>query len=345
MSKLNSISTVRIYHHRGFFFKGLYPSKSTMTYYTSTNASTGSRSDMETAASPNTSGLSTSAKVGIGIGVTSGGLAVLAALAFLMPTKLTHALQLPRGWIKALTIKWQRVSTSPPKTEVPTDVDDSTLDERTDAQETDEAPRSSRSTNSSSDTWLWEGTAVVFSILCFTAIFCVVRVYDQKASPTLPYGITLNSVISILGTASKSSLIFAVGESLGQLKWMWFWGTKRRLRDFQSFDSASRGPWGSSIILFEHKGNSIASIGALIIILALAFDPFLQQVLTFPLRQTSGPSNLNPQDSSFNQVHNILPLWDPDPRPGYSYPTSKGRSEYVTNFEDCLLYTSPSPRD
>ncbi|CAG7931605.1 unnamed protein product [Penicillium olsonii] len=118
---------------------------------------------------------------------------------------------------------------------------------------------------------------------------------------------------------------------------MWFWGTKRRLRDLQSFDSASRGPWGSSIILFEHKGNSIASIGALIIILTLAFDPFLQQVLTFPLRQTSGPSNLNPQDSSFNQVHDILPLWDPDPRPGYSYPTSKGRSEYVTNYEEAIL--------
>ncbi|CAI7613061.1 unnamed protein product [Penicillium viridicatum] len=323
----------------GFGIPGFYvDTKSTTTSSISVNASTTtSTSSTEARASSSTSELPTGTKAGIGIGVSFGGLAVLAALAFLMPAKLAHVFKLPLRWIKSLTIKWERVSTSPPKKQKPTDIGDGALGEGTDPQETDKAQKSSEWTRLSSDTWLWEASAVILSILCLTAIFCVVRVYDQKASPSLPYGITLNSVISILGTASKSSLIFAVGESLGQLKWMWFWRAKRRLRDLQSFDSASRGPWGSIIMLFQHKGTSIASLGALIIILALAFDPFLQQVLTFPLRQTPSLLNPNSQFSSFSQVHNILPLWGLDPTPGYSYWTSKEQEEYITNFREAIL--------
>ncbi|CAG7944807.1 unnamed protein product [Penicillium salamii] len=208
-----------------------------------------------------------------------------------------------------------------------------------------EAHRSSQGTKLGADTWLWEASAIIFSILCFTAMFCVVRVYDQQASPSLPYGITLNSVISILGTASKSSLIFAVAESLGQLKWMWFWKSRKPLRDFQSFDSASRGPWGSVVMLWQHKGATIASLGALITILALAFDPFLQQVLTFPLRQIPMPSSSNSHDSSFSQVYNISPPYIPRADRLLPYEIPEELEAYTTNFRDAILsgiWSSPS---
>jgi hypothetical protein len=46
-------------------------------------------------------------------------------------------------------------------------------------------------------------------------------------------------------------------------------------------DSASRGPLGSTILLFSLRARPLASFGAIITILALAFDPFIQQILQY----------------------------------------------------------------
>ncbi|OQE18293.1 hypothetical protein PENSTE_c018G06054 [Penicillium steckii] len=51
----------------------------------------------------------------------------------------------------------------------------------------------------------------------------------------------------------------------------------------QTFDSASRGPFGSMMMLFQNR-ISLASFGAVVIILSLAFDPFVQQIVTYPTR-------------------------------------------------------------
>ena len=61
-------------------------------------------------------------------------------------------------------------------------------------------------------------------------------------------------------------------------------GKESAVEDIQTFDSASRGPWGSASLLFSRHCCSFASAGALTTILALAFDPFIQQVLTHPSR-------------------------------------------------------------
>ncbi|CAG8423569.1 unnamed protein product [Penicillium salamii] len=248
-----------------------------------------------------------------------------------------HFFQRPLRWLDSLTIKWEKVSTSPSKKRKSSETEDDALGEDESLQEPEKPPKPSKWAKLSSDSWLWETSAVIFSALCFTAIFCVVWVYDQKTSPQLPYRITLNSVISILGTASKSSVIFAVGESLGQLKWLWFWTAERRLRDLQSFDNASRGPWGSFNMLLQHKGRSIASLGALVTILALAFDPFLQQILTFPLREIPNPSNENPEASSFSQVHAIAPILPPDYFRGSPKELSPEQAKYHATFLDAVL--------
>ncbi|CAG8213515.1 unnamed protein product [Penicillium salamii] len=138
-----------------------------------------------------------------------------------------------------------------------------------------------------SDTWIYEGVAMVFSVLCFIATITVLRVYEHKARPNLAYGITLNAIISILATGSKSSLLFVIGECIGQLKWVWFYkGKKKEHLDMQLFDSASRGPMGSLIVAFKHRGRSFVSLGAFILVFALVIDPFMQQVLVYPIRPT-----------------------------------------------------------
>lgn len=145
------------------------------------------------------------------------------------------------------------------------------------------------------DTWSSEILAIGFSLACFVAIVAVLSSFDGKQSPQLSYGLTLNTIVSILATACKSSLLFLVAESIGQLKWVWFFqqrkDTKRPLQDIQSFDGASRGPLGSLTILFEHKGLSLASLGATITLLSLAFDPFIQQIIDYPLEETTKNSD------------------------------------------------------
>ncbi|RJE20239.1 hypothetical protein PHISCL_07417 [Aspergillus sclerotialis] len=145
---------------------------------------------------------------------------------------------------------------------------------------------------------------MAFSASCFIAIFGILLAYDQKESPSFPQGLTLNAIVSILSTGSKSSLIFVIGECIGQLKWMWFQGeNKRPLNDLQSFDSASRGPFGSLLMCVQDRGRSLISIGALVTVLALAFDPFMQQVLSYPVRQVPVPSNTATAQQSVFPFH------------------------------------------
>jgi hypothetical protein len=156
------------------------------------------------------------------------------------------------------------------------------------------------------DTWLLEIIALIFSILAFAAIGGVLRGYEGKPFPNLAHGLTLNTIVSVLATASKSALIFVVAGSIGQLKWLWFREKNRSLSDIQTFDDASRGPMGSLTILIQHCGWSLASLGAYITILALAFDPFVQQILSYPVRQRPSSS----ESASVKQAHYFLPGLD-----------------------------------
>lgn len=143
------------------------------------------------------------------------------------------------------------------------------------------------------DTWYGETLILSFSFLSFLAIVIVLAVYDEKPSPSLKWGLKLNTIISILATACKSSLIFVVSEAMGQLKWIWFWTGKRKLKGLQTIDEASRGPLGSVSVLFSRpqKGRALIMLGAAITILALAFEAFMQQIVSYPVRQVDGKTD------------------------------------------------------
>ena len=92
--------------------------------------------------------------------------------------------------------------------------------------------------------------------------------------------------------------------AISQLKWRWF-SRSRPIIDFEGFDLASRGPWGSFLLLFQLKSryalqsstppfgtlliemsSHLAALGAWITVLALAIDPFTQQLIhPFPCEQ------------------------------------------------------------
>lgn len=72
-------------------------------------------------------------------------------------------------------------------------------------------------------------------------------------------------------------------ECISQLKWLWF-VRKERISGFQAFDDASRGPTGCLALLGKLRGMHLVSLGAAVTIAPVAFGPFAQQVVSYPLR-------------------------------------------------------------
>ncbi|PGH07831.1 hypothetical protein GX51_01541 [Blastomyces parvus] len=132
------------------------------------------------------------------------------------------------------------------------------------------------------DWWLWEIGACVTSLLALGTTVALLAVYSGKPEPELPKYITLNAIISILTNVVKLSLTAAVTAAISQLKWVWL-KDMRPLQDLQIFDDASRGLEGSLYILFHLRGRHLVCLGALITIVAMALEPFMQQLVVYPV--------------------------------------------------------------
>ncbi|OJZ83718.1 hypothetical protein ASPFODRAFT_35189 [Aspergillus luchuensis CBS 106.47] len=124
----------------------------------------------------------------------------------------------------------------------------------------------------------WELTGIIVSAGLLAAIIIILKVYDHQPQPKW-WHISLNSVISFLSTLSRASLMFSVGELIGQLKWVWFAQQEQPLSHLQSFDSASRGALGSLTLIWALRVQHFAGVGALAMVLALGFDPFSQLLI------------------------------------------------------------------
>lgn len=102
-------------------------------------------------------------------------------------------------------------------------------------------------TRVSKDGWLLELITLFLSIVLVIGIVILLRVYDGRQLPKWPYGLTLNTVVSILSNFASAALTGSVAAGISQLKWLWYADAKatgRRLGDLQLFDEASRGSLG-----------------------------------------------------------------------------------------------------
>ncbi|KAI9788937.1 MAG: hypothetical protein M1835_001998 [Candelina submexicana] len=135
--------------------------------------------------------------------------------------------------------------------------------------------------NSVQNWWLWEILSLVTSVGATAGIVGVLIYFDGRPLPSWPYSITLNALISVLATISKAALLLPISEALSQLKWLWFRVGRKPLDDFDIFDQASRGPWGSARLFFRLRARHFASLGALMTVSTLAMDPFVQQTIGY----------------------------------------------------------------
>ncbi|KAH6873906.1 hypothetical protein B0T10DRAFT_588399 [Thelonectria olida] len=125
--------------------------------------------------------------------------------------------------------------------------------------------------------WLLELLTSILSLI----LLAVIALSRPGTSPSLSawdIPVSLNAVISILTTACSAALMHGVSEFISQLKWLHFKDGPEKLKDFETFDEASRGPWGSLKFLFK-GGFNLATLGALITLCRLGFAPLAQQVV------------------------------------------------------------------
>lgn len=151
--------------------------------------------------------------------------------------------------------------------------------------------------------------------------------------PELPDIVNLNAIVSTLSAAAKSSLLYGVSAALGQAKWSWYYGPKKRLNDFEVLDEASKGPLGSVQMLLGGTIFSVGSLGAIVTIIALALDPFVQQVILV----SSDPVSTEDRSAWTGRLS--------DPTRYFSYNTSSDGQNDVLQSINSALWNRQSTYD
>jgi hypothetical protein len=150
--------------------------------------------------------------------------------------------------------------------------------------------------------WIFELLSLLVSAICLLGIMLTLSLHIDHPLPRWPFSITINALISTLATISKSALLVSVTAAISQRKWTRLLSGDNYLYDLEIYDEASRGPWGSVSLLLSSGWrylcqhlflhylswslsriiySDLASLGALITILSLAMDPFMQQITSF----------------------------------------------------------------
>ncbi|KAK8067094.1 hypothetical protein PG997_013841 [Apiospora hydei] len=129
--------------------------------------------------------------------------------------------------------------------------------------------------------WKWELLLLLLSVLSLVAT--AVTLYRLSGNSLESWGgffLGPNTVVSILAAISKASLAFAVSSCVAQAKWNWYRRGRDHLLIFERFEEASKGPWGSVRLLGTIWVRHWSALGALIIITLLAYEPFMQTIIT-----------------------------------------------------------------
>ena len=100
------------------------------------------------------------------------------------------------------------------------------------------------------DGWVAEVLSCALSVIAMACLVSTLQYFDGRVLTQMPLKISINTLVAILAAVVKSSLLLPVAECISQSKWLWFSKT-RQLVDFESFDLASRGPWGSFLLVFR----------------------------------------------------------------------------------------------
>lgn len=101
--------------------------------------------------------------------------------------------------------------------------------------------------------WTWELLSCLLAIGALIGILVVLKQFNGKSLQDWPYHFTINTLVSILVTIIKVAIVVPLAEGISQLKWSWYKRRENALADMVVFDSASRGIFGASRLLFTRN--------------------------------------------------------------------------------------------
>jgi hypothetical protein len=121
--------------------------------------------------------------------------------------------------------------------------------------------------------WTAEACSYFFSVVTFAGLVVILLGYQDKPNPEWPQLVSINSVVSLFSLVMRASvsLVLAEGKAysksiasrsilidvgISQSKWQWY-RSPRSLNDMARYDSASRGPWGSVLMLCSLRPKKI----------------------------------------------------------------------------------------
>ncbi|KAI0534234.1 hypothetical protein GGR58DRAFT_520547 [Xylaria digitata] len=179
--------------------------------------------------------------------------------------------------------------------------------------------------------WGWEISSCILSLVSFSAIIAVLVIENGKLLEQWAWRIGPTAVVSFITTIAKSSMLLAVAEVIGQLKWNHFHSGTRPIIDLQTFDSAGRGPLGAANLLWKkHVKTLFASLAAVVVVLSLLVDPFMQLVFAFPTYLSRDTS----QAALFNSARTY------DPNGDFYNPTHYGPSLTDAKMQSAIISTA-----
>lgn len=114
--------------------------------------------------------------------------------------------------------------------------------------------------------WVFEAIAAIVGLATFWILIVVLQYYDGQLQKPRKFGVTPNAVIAGLSSVIRTSIGVCITAALSQSAWHQFSKLKREevgqakiLDDFEIFDDASRGSWGSVKLLWRFKAVQYAS--------------------------------------------------------------------------------------
>ncbi|KAK0753190.1 hypothetical protein B0T18DRAFT_385298 [Schizothecium vesticola] len=145
--------------------------------------------------------------------------------------------------------------------------------------------------------WLVEGLLCLASLGSFIIITTVLAVHNGKALPEMPIGITLNTFLAFFTTFTKAAFMVPISEALSQWKWNLLVvdetkGQSRSLSTFGTLDSASRGIWGSWMVLRDFKWRHFISLAAFFSMISIFTSPITQQMIAYKTRPAPIPNGI-----------------------------------------------------
>lgn len=107
--------------------------------------------------------------------------------------------------------------------------------------------------------WKLEILCWIGSLCFFIAIIVVLRVLNGRPLPDLQFGIQPSAILGLLATFGQALLIAPVSSALGQIKWLQAL-EERPMNNFETLDKASRGSFGSTLLIAGRKSGYVISL-------------------------------------------------------------------------------------